>query len=173
MQKYDLTIHEAHDLLKKRELSSRELTKAVLERIHVVDTKVHAFVSVTEDVALAQAKKADERIKAGNISPLTGIPALIKDNMCTRGVKTTCSSKMLESFVPPYDATVVERLKSAGMVMVGKGNMDEFAMGSSTENSAFFTTHNPWDLERVPGGSSGGGGGRGSAGGRTVARGSG
>ncbi len=156
MQKYDLTIHEAHELLKKRELSSRELTGAVLERIHAVDTKVHAFVTVTDDVALVQAKKADERIKAGDISPLTGIPALIKDNMCTRGVKTTCSSKMLESFVPPYDATVVESLKSVGMVMVGKGNMDEFAMGSSTENSAFFTTHNPWDLERVPGGSSGG-----------------
>ncbi|MBM3156231.1 MAG: Asp-tRNA(Asn)/Glu-tRNA(Gln) amidotransferase subunit GatA [Chloroflexi bacterium] len=156
MQRHDLTIHEAHELLKKRELSSMELTKAVLERIHAVDAKVRAFVTVTDDVALVQAKKADERIKAGNASPLTGIPALIKDNMCTRGVKTTCSSKMLESFVPPYDATVVERLKSAGMVMVGKGNMDEFAMGSSTENSAFFTTHNPWDLERVPGGSSGG-----------------
>lgn len=156
MQKYDLTIHEAHELLKKRELSSRELTEAVLERIHAVDTKVHAFVTVTEDVALAQAKKADERIKAGNTSALTGIPALIKDNMCTRGVKTTCSSKMLENFVPPYDATVVERLKAAGIVMVGKANMDEFAMGSSTENSAFFATHNPWDFERVPGGSSGG-----------------
>ena len=156
MQKYDFTIHEAHELLKKRELSSRELTEAVLERIHAVDTKVHAFVTVTEDVALTQAKKADERIKAGNTSALTGIPALIKDNMCTRGVKTTCSSKMLENFVPPYDATVVERLKAAGIVMVGKANMDEFAMGSSTENSAFFATHNPWDLERVPGGSSGG-----------------
>ena len=156
MRRHDLTIHEAHELLKKRELSSRELTEAVLERIHAVDAKVHAFVTVTDDVALVQAKNADERIKAGNVSPLTGIPALVKDNMCTRGVKTTCSSKMLESFVPPYDATVVERLKSAGMVMVGKGNMDEFAMGSSTENSAFFTTHNPWDLERVPGGSSGG-----------------
>jgi len=156
MQKYDFTIHEAHELLKKRELSSRELTEAVLERIHAVDTKVHAFVTVTEDVALTQAKKADERIKAGNTSALTGIPALIKDNMCTRGVKTTCSSKMLENFVPPYDATVVERLKAAGIVMVGKANMDEFAMGSSTENSAFFATHNPWDFERVPGGSSGG-----------------
>jgi aspartyl-tRNA(Asn)/glutamyl-tRNA(Gln) amidotransferase subunit A len=156
MQKYDLTIHEAHELLKRRELSSRELTEAVLKRIHAVNAKVRAFVTVIEDVALAQAKKADERIKAGDISPLTGIPVLIKDNMCTRGVKTTCSSKMLQNFVPPYDADVVERLKSAGMVMVGKGNMDEFAMGSSTENSAFFTTHNPWDLERVPGGSSGG-----------------
>jgi aspartyl-tRNA(Asn)/glutamyl-tRNA(Gln) amidotransferase subunit A len=154
--KYDLTIHEAHQLLKKRELSSLELTKAVLERIHQVEDKVRSFVTVTEDVALAQARQNDERIKAGKLSPLTGIPALIKDNMCTKGVKTTCSSKMLGNFVPPYDATVVERLKAAGMVMVGKGNMDEFAMGSSTENSAFFTTHNPWDANRVPGGSSGG-----------------
>jgi aspartyl-tRNA(Asn)/glutamyl-tRNA(Gln) amidotransferase subunit A len=154
--KYDLTIHEAHQLLKKRELSSLELTKAVLDRIHHVEDKVRSFVTVTEDVALAQARQADERIKAGKLSPLTGIPALIKDNMCTKGVKTTCSSKMLGNFVPPYDATVVERLKAAGMVMVGKGNMDEFAMGSSTENSAFFVTRNPWDLNRVPGGSSGG-----------------
>jgi len=154
--KYDLTIHEAHQLLKKRELSSLELTKAVLDRIHHVEDKVRSLVTVTEDIALAQARQADERIKAGKLSPLTGIPALIKDNMCTRGVKTTCSSKMLGNFVPPYDATVVERLKAAGMVMVGKGNMDEFAMGSSTENSAFFVTHNPWDVNRVPGGSSGG-----------------
>jgi aspartyl-tRNA(Asn)/glutamyl-tRNA(Gln) amidotransferase subunit A len=154
--KYDLTIHDAHQLLKKRELSSLELTKAVLDRIHHVEDRVRSFVTVTEDIALAQAREADERIKAGKLSPLTGIPALIKDNMCTRGVKTTCSSKMLGNFVPPYDATVVERLKAAGMAMVGKGNMDEFAMGSSTENSAFFVTHNPWDVNRVPGGSSGG-----------------
>jgi len=156
ISKYDLTIHEAHQLLKKRELSSVELTKGVLERIHHVEDKVRCFVTITEDAALAQARDADERIKAGKLSPLTGIPALIKDNMCTRGVKTTCSSKMLQNFVPPYDAAVVERLKAAGMVMLGKGNMDEFAMGSSTENSAFFATHNPWDLNRVPGGSSGG-----------------
>ncbi len=153
---YDLTVHEAHDLLKSRKLSSLELTKAVLERIHRVEDKVHSFVTVTEDMALTQARQADENIKAGNLSPLTGIPALIKDVMCTKGVKTTCSSKMLSNFIPPYDATVVERLKAAGMVMMGKGNMDEFAMGSSTENSAFFVTHNPWDLDRVPGGSSGG-----------------
>jgi aspartyl-tRNA(Asn)/glutamyl-tRNA(Gln) amidotransferase subunit A len=156
VSKYDLTIHEAHQLLKKRELSSVELTKAVLDRIHHVEDKVRCFVTITEDAALGQAKQADERIKGGEISPLTGVPALIKDNMCTRGVKTTCSSKMLENFVPPYDATVVEKLRAAGMVMLGKGNMDEFAMGSSTENSAFFATRNPWDSNRVPGGSSGG-----------------
>jgi aspartyl-tRNA(Asn)/glutamyl-tRNA(Gln) amidotransferase subunit A len=156
MLKYDITISQAHQLLKKRELSSVELTRAVLERIRAVEDKVHCFVTVTDDIALTQARKADERIKVGELSPLTGVPALIKDNMCTKGVKTTCSSKMLGNFVPPYDATVVERLKAAGMVMVGKGNMDEFAMGSSTENSAFFSTRNPWDLKRVPGGSSGG-----------------
>ncbi|MFC1847918.1 Asp-tRNA(Asn)/Glu-tRNA(Gln) amidotransferase subunit GatA [Chloroflexota bacterium] len=153
---YDLTIHEAHEALKRGEFSSVELTRTVLERIDQVEDRLGAFVTVTRDLALDQARRADERIKAGEIDPLTGIPVLIKDNMCTRGTKTTCSSRMLESFVPPYDATVVEKLNSQGMVLVGKGNMDEFAMGSSTENSAFYPTHNPWDLERVPGGSSGG-----------------
>ncbi len=151
-----LTIHEAHRLLVSRQLSSVELTKATLERIHQVEPKVRAFVTVTEELALKQAEKADELLAAGNSNPLTGIPVLIKDNMCTRGITTTCSSRMLENFVPPYDATVVEKLNSCGAVVVGKGNMDEFAMGSSTEHSAFFPTHNPWDLDRVPGGSSGG-----------------
>ncbi len=151
-----LTIHEAHKLLASKQLSSVELTRSVLERIRRVEPKVRAFVTVTEELALKQAKKADERIAVDDFNPLTGIPGLIKDNLCTRGVLTTCSSKMLHNFVPPYDATVVERLNNRGMVMVGKANMDEFAMGSSTENSALFVTHNPWDLERVPGGSSGG-----------------
>jgi aspartyl-tRNA(Asn)/glutamyl-tRNA(Gln) amidotransferase subunit A len=156
LNRYDLTIHQAHQLLKNRELSSLELTRAVLERIDRVEKKVRAFVAVTEDEALKQAARADERIRDGEITPLTGVPVLIKDNMCTKGVATTCSSRMLENFVPPYDATVVGKLRDAGMVMVGKGNMDEFAMGSSNEHSAFFPTCNPWDLERVPGGSSGG-----------------
>ena len=153
---YDLTIDQARKLLQKKEISSVELTEAVLERISKVEERVHAFVTVTKETALQQAQQADARIKQGDTSPLTGIPALIKDNMCTKGIRTTCSSHMLEKFVPPYDATVVEKLNGAGMVMVGKGNMDEFAMGSSTEHSAFFATRNPWDLERVPGGSSGG-----------------
>lgn len=152
-----LTIHEAHELLKARQLSSVELTRAYLDRIEKVEPKLRAFVTVTGDMALEQAKKADEAIARGDdIGPLTGIPGLIKDNICTRGIRTTCSSKMLETFVPPYDATVVEKLKAAGAVIIGKANMDEFAMGSSTENSALFTTRNPWDLTRVPGGSSGG-----------------
>ena len=153
---YDLTIDQARKLLQKKEISSVELTGSVLERISHVEERVHAFVTVTKEAALQQAQQADAHIKQGDASPLTGIPALIKDNMCTKGIRTTCSSHMLEKFVPPYNATVVERLNGAGMVMVGKGNMDEFAMGSSTEHSAFFATRNPWDLERVPGGSSGG-----------------
>jgi len=137
-------------------MSSVELTKACLKRIHQVEPKVHALVTITEELALKQAKKADELLATGNTNPLTGIPVLIKDNMCTKGILTTCSSKMLENFVPPYDATVVKKLNDCSAVVVGKANMDEFAMGSSNEYSAFFPTHNPWDLSRVPGGSSGG-----------------
>ncbi|MCL2615687.1 MAG: Asp-tRNA(Asn)/Glu-tRNA(Gln) amidotransferase subunit GatA [Dehalococcoidia bacterium] len=151
-----LTIHEAHKLLRTKQVSSVELTKAVLARIQAVDSKVRAFLTVTDELALQQAAQADKRIADGDCRPLTGIPAIIKDLICTKGVRTTCASKMLENFVPPYDATVIEKLYAEGMVLVGKANMDECAMGSSTENSAFFPTHNPWDLERVPGGSSGG-----------------
>jgi aspartyl-tRNA(Asn)/glutamyl-tRNA(Gln) amidotransferase subunit A len=151
-----LTIHEAHRLLKTKQLSSVELTKAYLERIHQVEPKVHALVTITDEPALRQAQKADELIANGDANPLTGIPVVIKDNICTRGILTTCSSKMLENFVPPYDAAVIEKLDGCGAVMIGKANMDEFAMGSSNEHSAFFPTHNPWDLTRVPGGSSGG-----------------
>ena len=151
-----LTIHKAHKLLREKQVSSVELTKTCLERIRQVEPEVGAMVTVTDEIALEQARKADELIANGDTGSLTGIPALIKDNMCTRGVRTTCASKMLENFVPPYNATVVERLNDAGVVMVGKANMDEFAMGSSTEHSALSPTHNPWDLSRVPGGSSGG-----------------
>jgi aspartyl-tRNA(Asn)/glutamyl-tRNA(Gln) amidotransferase subunit A len=153
---YDLTISQSRDLLAKREVSSRELTRAVLDRIAEVDERVRAYVTITEDVALQQADAADARIAAGNADVLTGVPVCIKDVLCTRGVRTTCSSRMLENFVPPYDAHVVELLQTEGSVMVGKSNMDEFAMGSSNEHSAFFPTHNPWDLSRIPGGSSGG-----------------
>jgi len=151
-----LTIHEAHQLLKTKQLSSVELTRACLERVHQVEPKVRALVTTTDELALKQAQKADELIATSNISPLTGIPMVIKDNMCTKGIPTTCSSKMLENFVPPYNATVVEKLNDCNAVILGKANMDEFAMGSSNEHSAFFPTHNPWDLSRVPGGSSGG-----------------
>ncbi|MBM3142339.1 MAG: Asp-tRNA(Asn)/Glu-tRNA(Gln) amidotransferase subunit GatA [Chloroflexi bacterium] len=153
---HQLTISQAHQLLKEKRTSSVELTKAILVRLAKVEDKVHACVTISEDAALEQAKNADKAIGSGKIKPLTGIPALIKDVMCTKGIKTTCSSKILGNFVPPYDATVIEKLKAGKAVILGKTNMDEFAMGSSTENSAFFTTRNPWDLDRVPGGSSGG-----------------
>jgi len=133
-----------------------ELTKATLERIAEIEDKIHAYVTITEDIALKQAEEADDCIRSGNITPLTGVPVLIKDVMCTKGIRTTCSSKMLENFIPPYDATVMKKLKAQKTVILGKGNMDEFAMGSSTEHSAFSPTYNPWDLSRVPGGSSGG-----------------
>ncbi len=151
-----LTINEAHKLLVSRQLSAVELTKAALERISQVEPEVCALVTITEELALRQAEQADKLIASGDANPLLGIPMLIKDNMCTKEIRTTCSSKMLENFVPLYNATVVEKLNDRGVVVIGKTNMDEFAMGSSTENSALFTTHNPWDLSRVPGGSSGG-----------------
>ncbi len=154
---WELTIHEAAALLRRREISSVELTRAHLERIEEVDGVLRAFITLTADLALKQAEAADRRFATGeNLSPLTGIPLAIKDVICTEGVRTTCGSHFLENFVPPYDATVMRRLNAAGIVMLGKTNMDEFAMGSSTENSAFFPTRNPWDVERVPGGSSGG-----------------
>jgi aspartyl-tRNA(Asn)/glutamyl-tRNA(Gln) amidotransferase subunit A len=154
---WELTIHEAAELLRRREISAVELTRAHLERIEALDKTLHAFITLTPDLALQQAEAADRRFAAGEaVSPLTGIPLAIKDVICTNGVRTTCGSHILESFVPPYDATVMQRLNAAGSVMLGKTNMDEFAMGSSTENSAFFPTRNPWDTERVPGGSSGG-----------------
>jgi len=154
MDLFPLTVNELSGLLAKGETTSRAVTESLLERIKAVDSKVLAYITVTGDAALAQADKADKDRKAGTASPVHGIPVAIKDNMCTAGVRTTCASKILGTFIPPYDATVVSRLGRTGAVMLGKVNMDEFAMGSSTENSGFFATKNPWDLERIPGGSS-------------------
>ena len=150
------TIHEYAELLKQRKLSSVELTKQYLARIEKADAQIGSYITVCPDEALAAAGKADERIARGEATLLTGIPVGIKDNICTEGIKTTCASKMLYNFVPPYDATVIKRLKNEGAVILGKLNMDEFAMGSSTESSYFKKTKNPYDLTRVPGGSSGG-----------------
>ncbi len=152
----NLTIHEARDLLDRGEASSVELTQAALKRTEQVEPRVKAFVTVTGELALEQAREADTRIAAKKAGALTGVPMQLKDNLCTKGVRTTCSSRMLEGFVPTYDATVTRCLNDAGAVLVGKGNMDEFAMGSSTENSALFPTRNPWNTDKVPGGSSGG-----------------
>ena len=151
-----LTIRRARELLDSKQLSSVELTDAYLSRIEEIEGEVSSFVTVTSEVASQQAVLADRLISLGEQGVLTGIPMQLKDNFCTKDVLTTCASHMLENFVPPYDSHVTERLKSLGAVMVGKGNLDEFAMGSSTENSAIKPTRNPWDLDRVPGGSSGG-----------------
>jgi aspartyl-tRNA(Asn)/glutamyl-tRNA(Gln) amidotransferase subunit A len=152
----ELTARELSGMLHRGEVSAAEALDAVLGAVRARDDELKCYVTVTEEIAREQARAAEEALREGSAGPWTGIPIAIKDNQCTKGVRTTCSSKILGNYVPPYDATVVEKLRAAGAVMVGKANMDEFAMGSSTENSGFFPTLNPRDTSCVPGGSSGG-----------------
>jgi aspartyl-tRNA(Asn)/glutamyl-tRNA(Gln) amidotransferase subunit A len=150
-------IHELTDAYRRGDLTPTAVAESYLGRIAALDERVGAYLTVVREHALAAASESERRWRAGApLGPLDGAPVALKDVLCTRGVRTTCGSKMLEKFVPPYDATVVERLRAAGVVVLGKTNLDEFAMGSSTEHSAFYPTRNPWDLTRVPGGSSGG-----------------
>ena len=158
----DLSLMQMSEALRTGDISSQELTLVYLERIQEIDPALNAFLTITAELALKQAKHADESLSSWRrdpsieISPLLGIPIAVKDVICVAGVRCTCGSRILEEFVPPFHATVIERLFAAGAVLLGKTNMDEFAMGSSTENSAYGTTHNPWNMKRVPGGSSGG-----------------
>ena len=156
MELHTLNISELRKLLDRREISVRDIVDSVYKRIDAVEDRVKAFVTPTKEEAMKMAAAAQKRIDGKQSGPLLGIPMAIKDNMCTRGIRTTCSSKILENFVPPYESTVTSRLTEQGYILVGKTNLDEFAMGSSTENSGFHTTRNPWDTNRIPGGSSGG-----------------
>ena len=157
MELYELTVHELMDKLNKNEITSEDITKSYVSRINEKEDDIEAFVTVLSEDAENKAKEIDQKIEKGEITnKLAGIPIGIKDNICTKGIKTTCSSKMLEDFVSPYDATVMDKINAENLITIGKLNMDEFAMGSSTENSYFKKTKNPWNLSKVPGGSSGG-----------------
>ncbi len=156
MQYHELTITDAADKLSDKQISSVELTTALLDRIEQFDETIAAFITVDKEDALTQARHADEQIQKGNTAPLTGVPIALKDLLCTNGIKTSCASQILDNFVPRYDGTVVKKLKENGAVIIGKTNLDEFAMGSSTENSSYKITTNPWNKDYVPGGSSGG-----------------
>lgn len=156
MELYRQTIHALQDKIRSGETTAVEILESVFGRIDAVEKDVHAYLLLTRETALEEAVRADAAIRQGDAGPLTGIPIALKDLLCTRGIATTCASRILSNFVPAYDATVVEKLRDAGAVFTGKTNMDEFAMGSSTETSWFGITRNPWDLERIPGGSSGG-----------------
>ena len=157
MTLYDKTAHELHELLQAKKISAAELTADVFSRIDAVEDKIRAYLEITRDKATADAKLVDEKISRGEkLFPLEGIPCAIKDNICTKGIRTTCASKILENFVPPYDATAYKKLAAQNVILIGKANLDEFAMGGSTENSGFHTTHNPHNYDCVPGGSSGG-----------------
>ncbi len=156
MKLNELTIHELQDKLRKGETTAIDIVESVIRRIDEVEGRVHSYITLLTESAKTEARKADEEIRKGNAGPLTGIPIAVKDLICTKGIRTTCGSRILHNFVPPYNATVVNKLRDAGAVFIGKTNMDEFAMGSSTETSHFGVTRNPWDLERIPGGSSGG-----------------
>jgi len=156
MEIFELTIHELHEKLKKKELTAVEAAKALLSRIESTDAAINAFITITEKEALESAAAADARIAAGEMNLLTGIPLALKDIFLTSGVRTTCASKMLADFIPPYDSTAWKKLRESGAVLLGKLNQDEFAMGSSCEGSAFGATRNPWNTDCIPGGSSGG-----------------
>lgn len=153
---YRLGIVELSDLLRRREVSVNEVVESIIKRIGDVEPKIRAYLTLNHDGAIERAAECQELIDKGFDSPLIGIPIAIKDNICTEGLRTTCASRILQNFIPPYESTVTRRLIDKGYILIGKTNLDEFAMGSSTENSAFFVTNNPWDMERIPGGSSGG-----------------
>ena len=153
----ELTAKEITEKIREKEVTAEECVLSVLERIQEVEGRVRAFVTLVKEEALRKAREIDEKASKGKpLGRLAGVPVAVKDAICTKGIRTTCSSRMLENFVPPYDADVIEKIKREDAVIIGKANMDEFAMGSSTETSYFGPTHNPWDLSRVPGGSSGG-----------------